>query len=283
MARPLRIEFPGATYHVTSRGNARNDIFLSDNDRHQFLKTLSETIERYNWLCHSYCLMGNHYHILIETPEGNLAKGMRQLNGVYTQAFNKINQRVGHIFQGRYKAFLIEKEPYLLEVIRYIVLNPVRALLVNDPKNWQWSSYCAFAGITKVPKWLEIDWILGQFSMDRKSAQKEYVRYILNGVGEKTPFTKIDQSQILGFPQFIDWVREQQGSTQMISEVPIKERLIGRPGLDDLFTDETLGDKRLRNDLIRLAHIKAGYSQKEIADFLGVHYTWISRIINKKV
>ncbi|MFH1142435.1 MAG: transposase, partial [Candidatus Uhrbacteria bacterium] len=150
MARPLRIEFPGATYHVTSRGNARNDIFLSDNDRHQFLKTLSETIERYNWLCHSYCLMGNHYHILIETPEGNLAKGMRQLNGVYTQAFNKINQRVGHIFQGRYKAFLIEKEPYLLEVIRYIVLNPVRALLVNDPKNWKWSSYCAFAGITKV-------------------------------------------------------------------------------------------------------------------------------------
>ncbi len=127
MVRPLRIEFPGAVYHLTSRGNARNNIYLDDYDRQRFLKILANVIDRYNWLCHAFCLMDNHYHLLIETPDPNLSMGMRQLNGVYTQGFNRIHNRVGHVFQGRYKAILVEKDEHLLELCRYIVLNPLRA------------------------------------------------------------------------------------------------------------------------------------------------------------
>jgi len=145
MARPLRIEFPGAVYHVTSRDNTRAPIFIDDSDREDFLSILGSVVRRYNWLCHAYCLMGNHYHLIIETIEGNISRGMRQLNGVYTQKFNWKHARTGHIFQGRFKAILVEKESYLLEVSRYVVLNPVRANMVERPEAWRWSNYAATA------------------------------------------------------------------------------------------------------------------------------------------
>jgi len=126
MSRPMRLEFPNALYHVTSRGNAQQNIYLTDADRQQFLNVLNHVCQRYNWVVHAYCLMSNHYHLLIETPDGNLSKGMRQLNGLYTQDFNRAHKRVGHVYQGRYKAILVEKQAYLLELARYIVLNPVR-------------------------------------------------------------------------------------------------------------------------------------------------------------
>ena len=140
MARPLRIEFPGALYHVTARGNARADIYLSDGDRAAFLALLARTLDRFGWLCHAYCVMSNHYHLLIETPRANLSRGMRHLNGVYTQSFNRIHGRVGHVFQGRYKAILVEQDAHLLELCRYVVLNPVRARLVARAGDWRWSS-----------------------------------------------------------------------------------------------------------------------------------------------
>jgi len=126
MARPLRIEFPGAVYHVTSRGNARRKIYRDDEDREAFLATLAWVAERFGWRCHAYCLMDNHFHLLLETPQPNLSRGMRQLNGVYTQSFNRRHRKAGHLFQGRFKAILAEKDSYLLELARYIVLNPVR-------------------------------------------------------------------------------------------------------------------------------------------------------------
>ncbi len=132
MARPLRIESPGAVYHLTSRGNARNSIYLDDNDRQRFLAILGNVVDRYNWLCHAFCLMDNHYHLLIETLDPNLSLGMRQLNGVYTQGFNRAHNRVGHVFQGRYKAILVEKDEHLLELCRYIVLNPMRAGVIKE-------------------------------------------------------------------------------------------------------------------------------------------------------
>ena len=132
MARPLRIEFDGALYHVTSRGNKREDIYLDDIDRLIFLDVLAEVCRRFNWVCHAYCQMTNHYHLLIETPDANLSLGMRHLNGVYTQKFNYHHDRVGHVFQGRYKGILVEKEAHLLELARYIVLNPVRARMVGN-------------------------------------------------------------------------------------------------------------------------------------------------------
>ena len=134
MARPLRLEYEGAVYHVTSRGNARQDIYLVDPDRELFLSVLGNTVERFSWLCHAYCQMSNHYHLLIETPEANLSRGMRHLNGVYTQAFNRRHMRSGHILQGRFKAIVVEKESHLLELARYVVLNPVRARMVRSAK-----------------------------------------------------------------------------------------------------------------------------------------------------
>src|SRR5258706_8306926 len=154
MSRPLRLEFPGAIYHVTSRGNARAPIFADDGDRELFLETLAHVVERFHWLCHAYCLMDNHYHLLIETPDPNLSKGMRQLNGLYTQRFDRRHGRVGHVFQGRFKAILVERDSYLLELCRYVVLNPVRAKMVKQPKQYQWSSYRATAGIDAAPPFL---------------------------------------------------------------------------------------------------------------------------------
>jgi len=150
MARPLRIEYNRALYHITSRGNAREAIFLNDEDRKLFLDILGSVKERSNWLCHAYCLMDNHYHLIVETPESNLSKGMRQLNGVYTQRFNKQHNRVGHLFQGRYKTIVVDKENYLLEVSRYVVLNPVRAKAVKN-------SYLGTAGLEKALIKSELD------------------------------------------------------------------------------------------------------------------------------
>ena len=146
---PPSVEFPGALYHVTSRGNERRPIFLgnADTDRGTFLDTLAQTLERFNWICHAYCLMTNHHHTVAEIPDGNLSKGMRQLNGVYTQRVNRTHGRVGHLFQGRFKGILVEKESHLLELARYVVMNPVRAGMVATPEDWRWGSYRATAGL----------------------------------------------------------------------------------------------------------------------------------------
>lgn len=151
MTRPLRIEFKGALYHITSRGNARQVIFLTEKDFTDFLFVLCSVVKRYHFILHAYCLMNNHYHLLIETPEGNLSKGIRQLNGLYTQRFNQRHQRVGHLLQGRYKAILVDKDNYLLALCRYVALNPIRAKIVKDPKDYKWSSYLTTIGYHQDP------------------------------------------------------------------------------------------------------------------------------------
>ena len=165
MARPMRIEFPGAVYHVTARGNERKKIFRQDRDKEDYLEILALVLGRFGWLCHSYCLMDNHYHLIIETPRGNLSRGMMQLNGNYAQHFYRKYNRVGNLFQDRYNAILVEKETYLPELSRYVVLNPVKARIVQLPEEWPWSSYRAIIGKTRKPDFLTIDWILSQFGI----------------------------------------------------------------------------------------------------------------------
>jgi putative transposase len=174
MARPLRIEFSGALYHITSRGDRREAIYETDQDRESFLAILGETCDRYRWQCHAYCLMDNHYHLLVETVDGVLSKGMRQLNGVYTQTFNRAHERSGHVFQGRYKAILVDKDRYLSEVARYIVLNPVRARMVRSAKGWRWSSYRATAGQQNAPSWLQVYGLLAALGKRKSKAVEAY-------------------------------------------------------------------------------------------------------------
>ena len=154
MARPLRIQYPGALYHVTSRGNARASIYADDGDRRRFLDVLGEVVESYRWCCQAYCLMPNHYHLVVETPQANLSRGMRHLNGLYTQRYNRHRSRVGHVFQGRFKGILVERESHLLELVRYVVLNPVRAGIVEAAENYAWSSLRATLRLAPAPSWL---------------------------------------------------------------------------------------------------------------------------------
>lgn len=220
MVRPLRIEFSGALYHVTARGNARRDIYFDDENRRVFLQTLSRTIERNDWLCHAYCLMSNHYHLLIETANPTLSRGMRYLNGVYSQYLNRKTKRVGHVFQGRYKAFLIEKETYLLEVARYVVLNPVRARMVQSAGDWPWSSYRATAGHTEPPEWLTVDWLLGGFGGKRGEAIDAYRRFIQSGHEHTTLWNELKNQIYLGSDQFVEEMQCHLDPEQSLENIP---------------------------------------------------------------
>ena len=185
--RPLRAEYPGALYHVTARGVAREQIFREDDDRDLFLHDLAQIVRRYEWLCHAYCLMGNHYHLMVETPATNLSAGLQRLNGVYAQRFNRLYGRVGHLFQGRFHAVIVEEDAYLLELARYVVLNPVRARLCEQPGQWRWSSYRATAGLAAPLGFLRADGILGRLAAEPREAQGRYRRFVAEGL-EQNPW-----------------------------------------------------------------------------------------------
>ncbi|GBD97993.1 MAG TPA: addiction module toxin RelE [Nitrospirae bacterium] len=279
MARPLRIEYEGAVYHITSRGNAGEGIFRDEEDRKNMLATIKKVRDRYKWLCHAYCLMDNHYHLIIETPEGNLSEGMRQLNGVYTQMFNKKHKRAGHIFQGRYKAILIQKESHLLEVCRYVVLNPVRAGIVRKPDEWKWSSYRGTAGQRKPHPCLTADWVLGQFGKRKRQAQKKYKEFVRAGIGGERIWKEVRGQSILGKEDFAESLIEYVKGYGDIKEIPRSQRYASRPGLDELFDEETKGDRKKRKKKVQEAVERHGYRQKEVADYIGIHYSVISKLL----
>ncbi len=266
MARPLRMEFAGAVYHLTSRGNARQKIFFSDADRELFLDTLTQVVSRYGWICHGYCLMANHYHLLVETPRGNLAIGMRQLNGLYTQSFNRRHKRVGHLLQGRYKAILVEKESYLLELCRYIVLNPARVKGGVEHAAWKWSSYRATAGRAKVPELLSVDWVLGQFGKHRRTAQKRYRAFVSDGLAER-PWQELKGQIYLGSEKFVE---RHSAAGKQLKEIPRAQLKAAKPTLDRIFAKNKQAG-------IAQAYREHGYRLHEIASHLGVHYATVSR------
>jgi REP element-mobilizing transposase RayT len=196
------LEFPGAVYHITARGNAREAIVADDVDRARFVEALKREVAQQRWKCHAWCLMDNHYHLLIETPDANLVAGMRRLNQIYTQRFNRRHGRVGHVLQGRYKSILVDKQHHLLELCRYVVLNPVRAGMVRSARAWRWSSYRATAGFAEAPDWLTVDWVLSQFARRRAAAVDAYRRFVQEGVKASAPWEQLHGQIWLGDEQF---------------------------------------------------------------------------------
>ena len=272
MTRPLRLSFPGAVYHVTSRGNARHDIVADDRDRSQWLSLLAHVVDRYGWLCHAYCLMDNHYHLVIETPKPNLSIGMRQLNGRYTQAYNRRHEQVGHVFQGRFTAILVEKDAHLRELCRYVVLNPVRAKIVSHPRLWMWSSYRATVGETKAPGWLTTDWILSQFGQRGGPAQARYRTFVAEGRGGPAPWEQLTGQIYLGSEKFV----AQHQPNRVIRDIPRRQTQAQRPSLETLF--QRKGDLE---KTIHQAYRQYGYRLAEIADHLGVHAATVSRRLKR--
>ncbi len=283
MARPLRIQYPGALYHITARGNRKEEIFLGSPDLYQFLQILEKVVKKYSWVCHAYCLMKNHYHLLVETPIGNLSQGMSQLNGTYTQYFNRSHDNVGHLFQGRFKSIVVEKESYLLELCRYVVCNPVRAGLCSKPKDWKWSSYNATAYGKNVPDFLEVDWLLKQFSDDVASARNQYMEFVEAGLAmNKSPLDKTVNQVACGSETFVNNIQRTLSFDRETDDLPGGKLPFGRPSLGVLVSAKGQSGKHQRNEEVCRAYFEYGYNLKEIAAHLGVHYATVSRIVAKK-
>ncbi|MBI3107247.1 MAG: transposase [Candidatus Rokubacteria bacterium] len=284
MARPLRLQFPGALYHVTSRGNGRQPVFADDTDHERLLAVLASVVARYHVLCHAYCLMGNHYHLLLETPEGNLSRAMRQLNGVYSQGFPRRHRRPGHVLEGRFHAQVVDKDVYLRAVCRYIVLNPVRAGLVAHPADWRWSSYRSTAGSAAVPAFLTVDWVLALGdTAARAEAEGRYREFVEAGLGE----TAMPLEGVEGFhgglevgdatvqAHLCDMVR----GAATLTEIPRQQRFALRPPLAAVFAGvDSKHDRDAR--CVRAVH-DHGYTMKAVAAFLGVHYVTVSRALSR--
>ena len=273
MARPLRLELAGALYHVTSRGDGREDIYRSDDDRLAWLDTLAQVCERFNWVCHAYCQMDNHYHLVVETPEANLSKGMRQLNGVYTQRYNRSHQRVGHVFQGRFKAILVEKDSYLLELARYVALNPLRAKMVRQLKHWPWSGYLATCGQVAAPDWLHTDFILSQFSKQRTRAIAQYIAFVQEGKGLPSVWDQLQGQIYLGSPAFVEKMQVLIDQRPTLTEIPRAQRRVLKQALSDFARQHE------RDAAIALAYLSGQHTMAVIATHFGLHYTTVSRLV----
>jgi REP-associated tyrosine transposase len=274
MTRPLRVEFAGALYHITSRGNDRQTIYKDDDDRDRFLRYLAKTCDRYHWLCHAYCLMSNHYHLLIETQTPTLSKGMKYINGGYTQSFNRRHSRVGHVFQGRFKGILVEAQSYLLELSRYIVLNPVRAKMVASAGDWSWSSYRATAGILGAPAFLTTIWILSLFGCGKKRAQEKYKEFVQQGLGNASPWESLKNQIYLGSDQFVEDMQVKICSEQSLDEIPSVQKLAPMKPLS------YYGKKSSNKVEAMAAAYRSGhYTLKIVGVYFGVSYTTVSRAV----
>ncbi len=237
MARPLRIEFPGAYYHVTSRGNERKNIFKDKKDREQFLSYVRSAYLRYKAVIHVYCLMNNHYHLLIETPRGNLSQIMRHINGAYTTYYNIRHRRSGHLFQGRYKAILVDADTYAGELSRYIHLNPVRAGMIEIPEKYKWSIYSYYIKKKKKPEWLMIEFILDYFKgigMDPRKRYRDFVIARMSGRYE-SPLEETVASTILGSERFIENIQERYlKGKEKSRDLPALGKLASSPDINEI-------------------------------------------------
>jgi putative transposase len=276
MSRPLRLEFAGAVYHVTSRGDRQEDIYVDDIDRTQWLATLAHCCERFNWSVHAWCQMSNHYHVVIETHLANLSAGMRQLNGVYTQTHNRRHQRVGHVFQGRYKAIVVDRDSYLLKLLRYVVLNPVRAGMVKRVEQWPWSSHHAMLGSAATPTWHNCNWALSHFGSQRTRQRQRYAEFVQQGLSQTTIWEQLKGQMFLGTDAFVEAMQRQleADAKNAQREIPRIQRKALAKSLDyyrDTFDDAKQG--------MIAAYATGDYTLQQVADTFGVHYATVSRAV----
>lgn len=276
MARPLRIEFAGALYHVTARGDRREDIFADDQDREGLLAILSQVCQRFAVDCHAYCLMSNHYHLILETAEPNLSRALRHLNGVYTQRFNRRHDHVGHVFQGRYKAILIDRHAYYLEAVRYVLLNPVRAKLVTRAKDWKWSSYRAAVGQCRQIDGMNAKALLACFGRTEEIARETFVRFVDEGLDRDGIWNNLVGQIYLGERAFAELM---QGRAQRLcpsTEVPRLQRQVSIVPLAEY---QRRHDNR--DEAMASAYASGHYTMHAIAQYFGVHYVTVSRAVRK--
>jgi putative transposase len=284
MARPLRISYAGAFYHITSRGNERKDIFKSNGDREKFLSYLESATRRYDALIHVYCLMSNHYHLLMETPAGNLSQIMQHINGAYTTCFNVKHQRSGHLFQGRYKAILVDKDEYAKELSCYIHLNPVRAGIVDEPGAYNWSSCQYFIGQKKATEWLVMDFILGYFGKRVFDAQKNYHKFItaIPDQEYKSPLDDRTNTTILGSIDFINEIKDKylidKKGDRNLSELrafstrPVIEEI--EKEVESVFGSDNALSKKVK---LYFCHRYSGKKLKEIGTYFGIGESGVSQ------
>jgi REP element-mobilizing transposase RayT len=288
MARPLRIIFPGAFYHITSRGNERKTVFKSKRDREKFLEYLESATQRYDARIHAYCLMDNHYHLLLETPSGNLPQIMRHINGAYTTYFNVKRGRSGHLFQGRYKAILVDIDEYAKELSRYIHLNPVRAKMVEAPEDYDWSSYKFYIGKESPASWLYREFILGYFGKKVSSAQKRYQIFVnaLAAQEYNSPLDEVVSSTLLGSADFIAFIKANYLSAKKPDkELPALKELVIKISMQDIFEEVELvfsKDRALtRNVKIYLCQRFTGKKLKEIGSHFGIGESGVSQVCRR--
>jgi len=293
MARPLRIEYPGAFYHVTSRGNEQKDVFKSQRDREKFLEYLESATERYGAVFHAYCLMSNHYHLLLETPAGNLSQIMRHINGAYTTYFNIKRKRSGHLFQGRYKAILVEFDEYAMELTRYIHLNPVRVGMVTRPEEYRWSSYKNYIGQTTAPTWLKIETTLDYFGKKKKEAMYKYRSFVEDLLGKEydSPFQNTFGTAVLGTAEFIEMVTSEHLSDRGVDRaVPGIRQFKSNPEPEEILKAVAVvmgeNEKLARQMGMYLCHKYSGKKLREIGILFGVGETAIAearRLLSRKL
>ena len=278
MARRHRIQFAGAVYHVMSRGNRKSMIVDDDHDCRTFMNTFGEAAGDYHVRVYACCLMGTHYHALLDTPRGNLSEFIRTVNSEYSKAFNRRHLRVGHTFEQRFESLLVQREKYLRRVARYIALNPVKARLCRDATEWPWSTHRATAGLEDAPAWLHLDWLRWAFRAERlQEAQRHYQAYVRDPAGLTwSP----DATAALGTPRFKAAVAELLSRSAENRPIPVDCRQYVRPPLEQVFAGQE-ADSRSRDALILVAHVTHGYRLVEIARFLVVSPSTVSKAASR--
>jgi putative transposase len=283
MARPLRIAYPGAFYHITARGNEKKNIFLNDHDREKFLSYLGSATERYGAAIHVYCLMDNHYHLLLETPVGNLTEIMRHINGAYTTYFNIKQYRAGHLLQGRYRAILVDANEYAEELSRYIHLNPLRAGIVAKPEEYLWSSYQDYTGQRKGKEWLHQELVLGLFGKTDSIARENYRKFVEAAIGREieSPSSKIMHSTFLGSQEFIERIKDIYLKGRPDTGIPAMRSLKARPSIEKIEEEISmlagLTPAQKKQISLYLSQRFSGKRFKEIGDHFGIGESGVSQ------